>query len=465
MSERQAPCADKRDQPNAEHGRPADGATVIGAAGSAAAPSARRPGALRFFWRAPQISVQQQNITRLYLDIAWWGVAAGVTSTYLTVFAIRLGASTSLVGWLTAIPALVLVFWSIPSSRFAERQSQHLPMLLWSAFFHRFGWLLIALTPLFLRTHLPLALVVLTAISAIPASTASVAFTTLFADVVPPELRSRVVSTRNVLVSAVSLGTLLLLGAVLDKLPFPASYQLMFGLAWATSMVSLYHVSKLRGPTRPLPPRPRAERRPLAPRARGLVRSIVAERNFTRFTLASLGLMWGMNFPIPLYSIYRVRELHASDGWVALLSVVFSAVNIVAFFAWGRMGSRWSDRKILLISAAGLAAYPFLLASFHSLPPQLFVNVVGGVFSAGSTLAIFNEMLAVCPEAHRPRFIAVYAALTNVAVFFAPLAGAVTADWLGVRPAIVVGCGFRVASVLLLAWLCPVVDRTASPHE
>ena len=400
-------------------------------------------------------TVQERNIARLYLDIAWWGVAAGVTNTYLVVFAIRMGAPSAMVGWLIAIPALVSVLWSIPAARTVERQANRLTMVLRSGFWQRFGWLLIALVPFVLKTNLPLLLVVFSAIATIPAATATVAFTSLLADLVPPELRSRVVSIRNMLMSAVSLATILLLGLVLDSIPVPLNYQLAFGLAWATSMVSLYHVSKLEALPRNVPPAAKAPKEPLVRVMRELARTVLAERRFTRFTIAAVIVQWGLSFPIPLYSIYRVRELGATDGWVALISVVFSGANILAFYWWGRMGSRWPDRRVMMYGMIGLAAYPFLTAAFTSLPPQLFVNMVGGVFSAALNLAMFNESLAVCPTDRRPTFIAVFTAVSNIPIVIAPLAGALVSDWIGIRQALVVGGLFRTASVLALAWLVP----------
>jgi MFS family permease len=411
----------------------------------------------------------EHNIRRLYLDIAWWGVSAGVTGTYLAVFAIRMGASNAMVGWLIAIPALISVFVSIPASRAVERQTNRLTVVMSSGFWMRFGWLLVALAPFALKSNLPLVLVALTAVVTIPTAISVVSFNSLLADLVPPEHRARVVSIRNVLMSAVSLGTVLLLGLVLDRIPVPLNYQLAFGLAWATSMVSLYHVSKLKAPPRDVSKPVPAAGNPSRQSTKQLLSMVFAEKQFARFTIAAVIAQWGLNFPVPLYSIYRVRDLGASDAWVSNLSVIFTAVNIVAFYWWGRMGRRWSDRRIVLYGLAGLAAFPLLMAASTSLPPLIFVNVVGGTFSAAVGLGMFNESLAVCPTDRRPTFIAVFTAITSIPIAIGPIVGALVSDWIGIRQAMLVGGGFRILSVLAMQWLAPYADshhsRQGAPSD
>jgi len=74
-------------------------------------------GSARRLWRQVfrrRETVEEQNIWNLYLDVAWWGVLSGITSTFVSVFAIRLGASNTLVGLLVSLPALINVFWLIP---------------------------------------------------------------------------------------------------------------------------------------------------------------------------------------------------------------------------------------------------------------------------------------------------------------------------------------------------------------
>jgi hypothetical protein len=64
-------------------------------------------------WYAPDDTVESRNIRSLYAETAWFGILSGLTATFVSVFALRLGASTEQVGLLTALPALVNVVWPI----------------------------------------------------------------------------------------------------------------------------------------------------------------------------------------------------------------------------------------------------------------------------------------------------------------------------------------------------------------
>jgi len=48
---------------------------------------------------------EARNIRSLYAETMWFGVLSGLASTYVAVFALRLGATNGQIGWLTALPA------------------------------------------------------------------------------------------------------------------------------------------------------------------------------------------------------------------------------------------------------------------------------------------------------------------------------------------------------------------------
>jgi cyanate permease len=73
----------------------------------------------------PRTTLEAQNAWNLYGDIAWFGVLAGVANAFLAVFTIRVGGSDTHVGLLSALPALISIFASLPGSRLVERKRNH----------------------------------------------------------------------------------------------------------------------------------------------------------------------------------------------------------------------------------------------------------------------------------------------------------------------------------------------------
>ena len=404
-------------------------------------------------------TVEDRNIWNLYMDIAWFGVLSGVASTFTSVFAIRLGASDTLLGWLSALPALVNVLWLIPAARIIERQRRRMPILLFNGFLQRLGYLLVALVPCVLMNHQAEALVAVITLTAFPAAMAGIAFTSLLADAVPATRRARVVSLRNTLLAGVSTATVLISGKLLDLIAFPVNYQLLFIAAFLTSLVSLYHVGRVRVPEMVVAGRPARGRSPRAlPRS---LKQVWSHRDFVRFSLSSFVFNWGLYMPAALYSIYKVKHLHASDTWIGLLTTVYNVTAILAYVRWGRFTAKRGNRRALLISSLGLALYPALTGLSPRLEPLLGVAVLGGIFGAGLNLTLFNTMLQVCPAERRPSYVAVYNTLVNIAAFCAPLLGTFLSDRLDIRLALVIAGAVRLVGVAAFYWLSP---RDFDPH-
>ncbi|MDE3089171.1 MAG: MFS transporter [Chloroflexota bacterium] len=394
----------------------------------------------------PGKTIDAQNAWNLYADIAWWGILAGIVSTFLSVFVIRLGGSDMHVGLLSALPALVTIFASIPGSRLVERETKPLLVLLVSAFLNRLGYLLVALVPLFFLTNRADVVVVLVGLLAIPGAVANVAFTTMFGHAVEPEHRARVVSIRNVWIGITSTAIALIGGKFLDLLEFPINYQILFAVAFAGSMMSQYYLTRIRMPADPAPVRTMASPR----RGRGYFAMFRESRGFARFALTSFIFHWGLFFAVPLYSIYWVRHLNASDGWVGLINMVGSATTIFFFPLWGRLTAQRGNRPAVILATMGLTLYPFFTALSPSVEWILVVSLLGGVFSSGYALAFFNGLLEVCPEENRASHIAAYNTLINIAAFVSPILSTSLTDVFGIQAMLMLGAGLRLLGALLI---------------
>ena len=398
----------------------------------------------------PRATLDAQNTWNLYGDIAWYGVLSGVAGAFLSVFVIRLGGSDTHVGLLSSLPALTAILASLPGSRLVEREKKPLSILNLTAFLNRFGYLVIALVPFFLMTNRADAIVILVALLAIPGAMANVAFTTMFGKAVARENRAHVVAIRNVWVGITCTLAAFFGGKFLDLVLFPINYQILFGIAFAASLMSQYYLMRIRLPADAPAIAARVRSEPGG--ARNFVTMLRGNRKFTRFTFASFVFHWGLFFPAPLYSIYWVRVLQASDGWIGSFSMVASATTIVFYPLWGRFTARRGNHPAAVVATAGLALYPLITAFAPSVEWILFVSFLGGVFSSGFSLAFFNTLLEVCPEQNRASYIAVYNILVNVAVFVAPLLATSLTMIFGIHAMLLLGAALRALGALAF-WL------------
>ena len=395
---------------------------------------------------------EQWNEWNLYREIAWFGQLSAVTNTFISVYALRLGASSFLIGLRTALPALINVFVQIPAARLVEREAGRSRMRLLWHFLMRLPVLLMALAPLLPGPWQASYVVSMAVAGAIPTAVATVSFTSVFAEVVAPRDRARVVSVRNALLAAATTVTVLMTGQALDLLPFPLGYQAVFAVAFAASMVSLYYLGRVV-----VPQSARTQRQAAQPQEqfdlRRSLANVWAYRDYVRFTLAAFVFHWALNFPIPLYSIYRVRSLGLSEGWIGALSMLESAVTIIAYFAWGRFAQRHSSRLILLAGVLLLSFFPIGTALSVSPWPLLLVSAVAGIAGPAFNLGLFNGLLEVAPAERRATFLAVFNMLMNVTAFVGPLLGTTMADWLGIREALLIGGALRVVGSVAVAYI------------
>jgi MFS family permease len=419
--------------------------------------AARGAGALRRLWqRMPWYispdGVEGRNLRNLYLDTIWFGLLSGLASTYVAVFALRLGATTGQIGWLTALPALVNIVWLIPAARLLERQRRPMPIIVATGVLQRLGYLAMVAVPL-LSTGQVSALIVLGTLIAVPTAVINTAITALIPDLVSPERRGSAVSIRWLLLATAETAAALIGGQLLGLMPVPLNYQVVIGVGTILSLFSVRYLRRIRVPdtvlARPPVPKGKAER----PSLRRTLAGVLVQRGFVRFTAASFVFYWGIYLPAALWSILRVRELGASDGWIGLIATVNSVSIIVGYLYWGKVGARRGDRWLLIVGALGVTIFAFLTALVPTIEWMIPTSILGGVAWAGCNLALFNLMLSVCPSDRRPTYIALHTSLINVTAFAGPLLGAALVDWTGLRPVFVISGALRLAGLLLFAWL------------
>ena len=165
---------------------------------------------------------------------------------FVSIFAARLGATGLQIGLLTAGPALVNLFFSLPAGRWLDGRSL-IRVSFWSALLQRLGYLaLVALPCLLGSAGLILALILITLMMSLPGTSLAIGFNALFAEVVPDEWRAEVVGKRNALLAVSLTVSTLLSGELLDKIAFPLNYQIVFGLGAVGAVMSTYSLGRLQ---------------------------------------------------------------------------------------------------------------------------------------------------------------------------------------------------------------------------
>ncbi len=400
--------------------------------------------------RINQLSVVNRNIVHFTIDTALQGLMMGGIFGFISVFAVRLDASNFMVSLLTSLPALVMAVSSIPAGRIVEQQRDLVRYTNRVRVSHRASFLLIAILPFLVDKGLVEIIVLIWAIKSIPATLLESSWMAVVAEVIPAERRARVNGMRWAILSVVTAISTAAFGYVLDRLPFPLNYQIVFFVSFVGGMAGIYFFGKLRIPENVPPERPESEQIALRQRARTYLHTMNVPA-FVKYEIAATVLRFGVNLPSALYTIYWIRNLGASDLWIGWQATVGKLALIVGYIIWGRLISRKGYRAPLLICSTLLGLYPVLTGLAQDQLWLPLIAVVQGFFTTGVDIAFFDTLLAVSPTERRPSFIALNTMLASLTIFFAPLVGNFLADWVGIPIVFFIAGGFHVLTAVLFS--------------
>jgi MFS family permease len=407
---------------------------------------------------------KKQNILNLYVEVSAFGVVNGIVMTFLAVYALRLGATEEQVGLITALPALTYVLWFIPAGRLVESRRNIKAAGLVGIFLSRIQYALLALLPFLpgdIRVPGLLAIIML---AGIPLCVANVAITSIMADIIPPAERPRVMSNRSILVSITTALSAFFGGRLLEMLPLPLNYQVLFFIAFICGLISVFFLSRLVVPQVETVTSFSLQPRQFAEQVREIVSTVRGSRDFMLFTLAAFVLHWGFVYAWPLFSLWLVNGLRASDGLIGMISTINMICLVVSNRLWAGVAERKGNRFVLLAGFAMLTVMPILYYVAPRAEVIILVEMWGGVASAAFNLGLFNTLLEVSPVTRRPAYIAFYSAAINLPLFIAPLiATGIAAPALGVHTALGFGSVLRVTAWIIMFLLLRQSRPSAKP--
>jgi len=272
----------------------------------------------------------------------------------------------------------------------------------------------------------------------IPAHFFNVTWGPMLADVVPETDRARVFATRNIVLAIVVTGGVFLAGRFLQNGPYPLNYQLLYGLAFAASLVSLYFLTKLRVPDSTVAPAP-TQSTGLRALLTGWREAFASAPDFRRITVNTLMHGLGLWMIGPLYILYFVKTLGAEEGWIGLNSTLANLTPILGYYLWQRGVVRWGENRVLRPTIAVIGLYAVLVGVTPSLAIILVFTALQGLIAPGVNLSHYPMLLKVCPNEQRPMFLALYTTVMNIGAFIMPLIGVKLADQFGYAPVIIAG--------------------------
>lgn len=368
------------------------------------APTARRlsPGdarerARRTLW----VSAVEGSFTTVFLT---W-----TSGAVLTGYMLHLGAGPIALAAVASVPFLAQVINPL-MAWWAGRIGHRIGFIVSLATIGRSLWLVAALLPLMPieARHLPLAVVLVVALSSLFQTGAGPAWVALMADVVPAEMRGRYFGLRNGVVGIVGMLATLGAGAYLDRAGAPGSFQMVLVAAVLFAAVGIHLYGQHHDPQH-------AVARLSLPET---IRTPLRDPNFRKFAAFCLYWQGAVMIAAPFVIPYFLTHLRMTFTQVAIWGAIASTCALFTAPLWGRIADHVGHKAVLTITSflAGTALpLSWILATPDRLWPIWFSGVMDAVAWGGVNAAVFNLSLTSAPGRFRMSYIAMLGLATGVA--------------------------------------------------
>jgi len=385
---------------------------------------------------ASTLAVENANFRHLVADIAWYGLAFTATNRFLSVFALRLGASEADLGWMTSLPALLLAISTTFALAWRTRRRNTIDALGLPGFVVRLTFLLPALTPLMPSQWQVPWLILSASLPALGQGIAAVLFFTGIQESISQARTTDLFSKRSFFFNITLALSAVAFGALLQKVPFPTNYQLMFMASFGFAMLSLWHCTRLEpifGNSKPHFPK-------------HAVLTAWRAREF-RSLVATMVVTFGGFYSVYALVNYRlVEQLGADESYMAVYALIeLAAGAFISHYApriVARMGHRGAMAVAMILTALPLV----ILALTSSLwVAALAALISGAAWTFVAMVGIVGLYVEAIPVAEATAYGVAYHQVYGLAIFAAPFIGTfLITSGISTENALVVGAVLRV---------------------
>jgi predicted MFS family arabinose efflux permease len=360
-------------------------------------------------------AVEQANFNHLVLETIWFGTAAATTNQFLSIYAIRLGATPLQLGWLSSLPSLVLLASTWLATGWRNRSDDSAQAILLPSLGRRLAFLLLALTP-FLPPGWQIAwLIFSVSLPAIPQSIVAIINATLWREAVGDHRLTRLLSRRSI-GSDMAVGVSgLAFGLWLERTPFPVNYQVMYSVAFVLALMSLWHLNRIRIVSSA--PAQTAELSVTHP-----WRSSGFQRVFMVTAMAYIAF-YAMKPVIPLR---LVNELGAAEGFMAVFESIRLVASITIALFTHRIVRRIGNQTMIALAMMILTAAFLTMALAPDLTIALLPAALAGAGWTMVSIGLFGFLAENTPaDTH---YTTAFQQTAYLAAALGPMIGSTLAD-------------------------------------
>ena len=371
----------------------------------------------RLFNRSYRSIVRDDGLLR-NLDLIALSAAIGTIlfsntgGAAFTGYASALGAGEFMFGLISALPilgSLVQLYVSFIMEKTGNRKL----LFMIGGLFSRFMWLLIAFIPLFIPERFGeyriWVLLVMITMAAMGASFVGVTHTTMVAEVVPLDIRGRYMTTRQRVMTLVSMLTGFGSSFILDQFAGLSGYTVVFCVASLAGLCDILMYTRFRFPET----KRTADGFSLA---KGF-RQCFHERKTRDYIIFFCAWSFAVNISAPFFTKYSIDILKLSFKQIIIFGQIGANImSLLVVKRWGRFIDRYGCVPLMLVTGTitGLLVLVWMPATIGNVIPLMVFNLIGGLFWCANEASAVNMQLSHTPDIGRPLALAIYAVVTSL---------------------------------------------------
>jgi MFS family permease len=392
-------------------------------------------------------SVDRKNF--LYVQIDGIGIGlANAASPFLPVFLARLGGTNLQVSLLTTMPAVTGLIFALIAGRMLQRQKNVVPWFSFARLLVVSSYAMTGIVPFFFEgDQLITAILFIWAAATLPQTIVAICFSVVMNAVAGPESRFELMTRRWSVMGVTTSTMIIIVGQVLNRLGFPFNYQIVFIFLSVGGLLSYLFSSRIRIPDNP--PITAIPQGKMGDRIKLYFRDILSNKPFRSFIVKRFVFLTGSAFAAPLFPLYYVHEVKASDGWISAYTMATTITLIVGYFFWSNQSRKRGPHTVLLWTTLGISFYPAMVALTTTDWVIVVISVFAGIFASGLDLVFFDELMRRIPDDRSAIFVSFAQSIQYLSTIFSPLIGSALADTIGLSGALLISAGIRLTGFLM----------------
>lgn len=343
-------------------------------------------------------------------------VTVGLTSNFVSAFAVALGVSNFVIGMLATLPSLVGAIVQLLVTIFRKMFATRKKHIVFFAVLQALMWLPLLYAP---ALHNPGPwLVLFITLNTVFGMLIGPVWNSWMGDIIEEDERGKFFGRRNMFTGITAFISTIFAGWILTtlKVSHPlGAFGILFALACIFRLMSAYYLNKMDDPSE-------GGLDDAAPNPVDFI--MHADRTqLGRFTIFLMFFNIAVYIAAPFFAVYQLSILGFDYFTFTLLACASAISSFVMMIVWGHYVDKLGSRNVLVACGFLIPFVPLFWGLTNAVWLLLMVEVFSGIVWAGFNLSVSTYLFDATERKNRTRELAEYTLMIQLAVFVGAMLG------------------------------------------